>query len=261
MHHLNNRFGIMYWRYFLRPICLIAFISVCAINYSIAQSTSFEFWPETDIWYRLSPSWRLSAFIPITKYNESKYRDLNIYLQADYAWGHTKQSFYKRLLDENKVQQMKAWMVRGGFMEGWSLGENAGNYTEDMLFAEIHRRIPIKGGILLSQRIRTDFRWVGEDPTFSYRFRYRIMVEKEYTAGRGSIVPYVNIEPYWDSRYSTFNRVRVIGGATGSWGPRFAFEGNITYQYDSHYDTENLWAFNIILHVFFETKHSRVKTQ
>jgi hypothetical protein len=251
----------MPWRHYLRLICLVVFMSLGATCSSIAQNSSFEFWPETDIWYTLSPSWRLSAFVPITKYNESKNRDLNIYLHADYKWGRTKHAVVSRMMDENKVQQMKAWMVRGGFMEGWSLGENAGEYTEDMLFAEIHRRIPLKGQILLSQRIRVDTRWVGEDPTFSYRFRYRVMIEKEFTVGRGSIVPYVNVEPYWDSRYSIFNRVRVIGGATGAWGPRFAFEGNITYQYDSHYDTANLWALNLILHVFFETKRSKVKSQ
>ncbi len=38
---------------------------------------------------------------------------------------------------KTRAGQMKAWMVRGGFMEGWSLGENAGDYTEDMLFMEI----------------------------------------------------------------------------------------------------------------------------
>jgi hypothetical protein len=146
-------------------------------------------------------------------------------------------------------------------MEGWSLGENAGNYTEDMLFAEIHRRIPIKGGFLLSHRFRADFRWVGVESNFSYRYRYRVMLEREFTAGKSSIVPYINAEPYWDSRYSAFSRVRLIGGATASWGPRFAFEGNLTYQYDSHYEAPNLYALNIILHVFFETKHSKEKAK
>jgi hypothetical protein len=244
----------------LRLFILMLSMLLCATRSGIAQNSSLEFWPETDIWYRLSPSWRLSAFIPITKYNESKYRDLNIYLQADYAWGKTKHLLKRRLMDENRIQIMKAWQVRGGFMEGWSLGENSGDYTEDMLFAEIHRRIPIKGGILLSHRIRTDFRWVGEDPQYSYRIRYRMMVEKEFTSGRSSIVPYVNAEPYWDSRYSAFSRVRLIGGTTLSWGPRFAFEGNLTYQYDTHYNSTNLYALNLILHVFFETKKSRIKT-
>ena len=223
----------------------------------MAQGSSIEFWPETDIWYRLSPSWRLSAFIPITKYNESKYRDLNIYLQADYAWGKTRRTLFSRLVDENKAQAIKAWMVRGGFMEGWSLGENAGNYSEDMLFGEIHRRLPLEGAVLLSHRIRIDLRWVGNEPTFSYRVRYRVMAEKEFKARSSSIIPYVNAELYWDSRYHTFSRTRLIGGTTVAWGSRFAYEGNITYQYDEHYNTPNLYALNIILHLFFEKAHAK----
>jgi hypothetical protein len=90
-----------------------------ATHSSNAQNSSLEFWPETDIWYRLSPSWRLSAFIPITKYNESKYRDLNIYLQADYAWGKTKHLLKRRMMDENRTQVMKAWLwIYGGMESG-----------------------------------------------------------------------------------------------------------------------------------------------
>lgn len=241
----------------LQLFLLMLFLLLGATHTGFAQNSSLEFWPETDIWYRLSPSWRLSSFVPITKYNESKERDLNIYLHADYAWGKTKTLFKRRMMDENRIQVMKAWMVRGGFMEGWSLGENSGTYTEDMLFAEIHRRIPMKGGLLLSHRFRTDLRWIGEESKFSYRYRYRIMLEKEFTKEARSIVPYINAEPYWDSRYSAFSRLRLIGGVTASWGPRFAFEGNITYQYDSHYDTTNLYALNLILHVFFERKQSK----
>ena len=242
-------------------LCLMVIIFLGVSHSANSQNTSLEFWPETDIWYRLSPSLRLSAFVPVTKYNESKFRDLNIYLQADYAFGKTKHLLKRRMMDENRVQVMRAYLIRAGFMEGWSLGENSGNYTEDMLFAEIHRRIPIKGGFLLSHRIRTDFRWVGEDPAYSYRIRYRVMLEKEFTTEKSSIVPYINAEPFWDSRYLAFSRVRLIGGATVSCGPRFAFEGNITYQYDSHYDAPNLYALNLILHVFFETKHSKEMAQ
>lgn len=227
-------------------------MNLCVNQSGFAQNSSIEFWPETDIWYRLNPSWRLSAFIPITKYNESKNRDLNIYLHIDYAWGHTKHIIHRRLVDQEKEQIMKIWMVRGGFMEGRSLGENKGNYIEDMLFAEIHRRIPIQGDFLLSHRFRFDTRWLGQDNDFSYRLRYRLMVEKEYKSGNYSIVPYLNIEPYWDSRYSKITKTRAIGGVTTNWGSKFALEGNVTYQYDETYDTENLYALNIILHIFFE---------
>lgn len=239
----------------------LPFLGLLMILFSVGnsngQNISYEFWPETDIWYKLTKQWRLSAYVPITKYNESKNRDLNVYLQADYAWGKTRLPFYKRLMDDNRSQTMKGWLARIGFMEGWSLGDHAESYSEDMLYAEIHKRLPIKGSVLLSQRFRPELRWLGEESNFSYRFRFRIMVEKEFTAKRSSIVPYINVEPYYDSRYTTVNRVRVISGTTLSWGPRFAYEGNITYQYDSHYDTENLLALNIILHVFFETKRAK----
>lgn len=231
----------------------------CTINICIAQNSSIELWPETDIWYRLNPSWRLSSFIPITKYNESYSSDLNIYIHVDYAWGHTEKPIFRRLFDQERGQILKTLMIRGGLMKGWGIGENKGDYTEEMVFAEVHKRIPLNGNILLSHRFRIDTRWLGDANDFSYRFRYRLMVEKEYKSGNCSIVPYLNIEPYWDSRYSKIIKTRAIGGATTSWGSKYALEGNITYQYDETYTTENLYALNVILHIFFEKDQKKVK--
>lgn len=245
----------MNWKINIRLICL-ELLLILSFNFNgIAQNTSFELWPETDLWYRIDPSWRLSSFIAITKYFESESRDLNISVQAEYAWGQTKYSVFRKLMNDAKAQVMKAFLIRVGFMEGTSLGNNAGDYTEDMPFAEIHKREPLVlfiGEILLSQRFRADFRWVGEDPEFSYRLRYRAMIEEEFKDGDFSVIPYLNAELYWDSRYSTINRVRTAGGATLSWSEYLAFEGNVTYQHDSKYTTQNLYALNLILHVFFE---------
>jgi len=237
-------------------ICIGLFICTVTSTRVIAQNSSFEFWPEADLWYIISPSWRVTAFMPATVYFNGKPVDLNIYLQADFAWGHTKRIYFARLLNENRAQHMKAWLTRGGVMRGWSLGEY-GEYLEYLLLGEIHKRIPLLEKFLLSQRLRLELRWLGEDNEFSYRLRYRLMVEKEVKKGNWSFVPYVNVEPYWDSRYSTINRVRLIGGTTISRGPRFAVEANLTYQYDDHYDTRNLYAINVILHVYFESARSK----
>ena len=247
----------MLLRYNTWLVSLLLFMTLNA-NTVFAQGSSFEFWPETDIWYRLNSSWRLSAFVPLTKYRESQTRDLNIYLQGDFVWGHTRYLLVRRLRDENRAQTMKPWMIRGGYMKGWSLEEN-GTYSEHAALAELHKRIPLKGNLLLSQRVRTDFRWLGQDNDYSYRFRYRLMIEKEYTSGNTSIVPYVNAEPFWDSRYSAFNRFRLIGGATVAWKQRFALEGNLTYQNDSESSVQNLYALNIILHLYFERAAAIVK--
>ena len=82
------------------------------------------------------------------------------------------------------------------------------------------------------------------------------MVEKEIPAGRASIVPFANVEPYYDSRYDTVNRVRLIAGTSVAWSQRTAVEVNVTYQNDSHASTTNLYALNVILHVFFETNRA-----
>jgi hypothetical protein len=222
-----------------------------------AQETSFELWPETDIWYKVTPTLRFSTFTAITRYLESDTRDFNLSIQADHSFGYSKRFFYTKLADQNRAQALKVWMIRGGYMGGWSLYDNAKNYTEDMFFIEMHRRILLKRQLLFSQRMRMDNRWVGQDPVYSYRFRYRVMLEKEFLKGKTSIIPFLNVEPFWDSRYDLFNRVRIIGGTTVSWKTRFSFEGNITYQYDSKSSSTNVLAFNAILHLFFETAKVR----
>ncbi|HSO86690.1 MAG TPA: DUF2490 domain-containing protein [Draconibacterium sp.] len=241
----------------LNLICAILLVWLVSITEITAQGTSFELWPETDVWYKVTPTLRFSTFTAITRYLESDTRDLNVTLQSDYSFGYSKRFFYTKLADQNRAQALKVWMIRGGYMGGWSLYDNAENYTEDMLFIEMHRRILLKRQLLFSQRTRMDNRWVGQDPVYSYRFRYRVMLEKEFLKGKTSIIPYINVEPFWDSRYDLFNRVRVIGGTTVSWKTRFSFEGNITYQYDSKMSSPNTLAFNAILHLYFETARVR----
>jgi hypothetical protein len=238
----------------IKVVCLLLFMLLSPYHNCLSQNSSIELWPEADIWYRLNPSWRFSSFIPITKYNESDTRDINIYISADYAWGETKLVLFRKFVNDEEKLRMNAFMARIGVMKGWSLGEGTNGYKENMVFAEIHKRIPLQHNILISNRLRIDNRWLGEESNFSYRLRYRFMIEKEFKKDKTSIVPYVNVEPYWDSRYSKINRVRLTGGSSFSMGPKFALESNLTYQYDETYSTENLYALNVILHVFLGNK-------
>ena len=139
-----------------------------------------EFWPEVDIWWRLSPEWRLSLFVAISKNIETAYREGNLIVQGDYAFGEGKRAHRRRLMDEGRAQAMRTFLVRGGYLGGRSLGDRGEEYTERTVFAELHVRTPLKGGVLLQQRLRTDLRWLGEATEFSNRWRYRLQAEKEY---------------------------------------------------------------------------------
>jgi hypothetical protein len=224
---------------------------VAAAGAALADPPAKEFWPEIDIWLRVSNAWRLSVFVPIAENLDTHYREGNLIIQADYAWSESNRN--RRLVDEGRAQAMKVWLVRGGYLGGKSLEDPRAEHPEYTSCAELPLRLPLKGAVLLSHRLRTDLRWLGEgDSEFSTRLRYRLQVEKEFTAGRGSIVPYVSVEPYYDSRYETVNRVRLITGASVAWLPRTALETNVTYQYDSRSSTKELFALNAILHVFFD---------
>jgi uncharacterized protein DUF2490 len=237
-----------------RRLCLALLIWLGRASIVFAQESSLEFWPEVDVWWRLTPTWRLSMFAQIAKNSESNYREWNLYLQGDYAFWRMSRQRITRSIDESRALQMKRFLVRSGYLAGRSLGDDAEAYREKTMFAELHVRTPIKGGFLFTHRVRTDLRWLGTDPEFSNRLRYRLMVERECKVGRWSIVPFANGEPYYDSRYDIVNRTRWIGGASVSWSPRFAIEGNWIYQHDTRASLTKVNALGVILHVFFE-KH------
>ena len=125
------------------------------------------------MWWRLSPAWRVSLFVPISRNIETAYREGNFIPQVDYAWGKPNSFHETRMLDESRAQAMKAMMVRTGYLGGKSLDDHGEEYTERTAFAEFHVRTPLKGGFLVSHRLRTDVRWLGEDdPELSNRWRY-----------------------------------------------------------------------------------------
>jgi hypothetical protein len=222
-----------------------------AAGAALADPPTKEFWPEIDTWLRVSNAWRLSVFVPIAENLDTHYREGNLILQADYAWSESNRN--RRLIDEGRAEAMKLWLVRGGYLGGKSLDDHGAEYTEYTAFGELHLRLPLPRGVMWSHRLRSELRWLGSgDAEFSTRWRYRLMVEKELIAGRASFVPYVSVEPYYDSRYETVNRLRLIGGTSVVWSPRAAIETNITYQHDSHSSTKELFALNVILHVFFD---------
>jgi uncharacterized protein DUF2490 len=239
--------------YGCRRACLVLCVCLVAAAAWAQDEPAKEFWPEVDIWWRFSPAWRASAFVPLSKNIDTHYREGNLILQGDFAWGEGARLVQRRLMDENRAQAMKTFLVRGGYLGGKSLDDHGDAYTEHSMLAELHVRTPLKGGVLLSNRLRADLRWLGDDPNFSNRWRYRVQVEKDFAAGRTSLVPYTNAEAYYDSRYDTVNRFRFILGTSVAWSPRAAVETNLTYQHDSHASATETLALNIILHVFFET--------
>jgi len=232
------------------PLALIGWLALSAA--ALAGETGEEFWPEIDVWIQLDPQFRLSPCVSLSSDLETKYREGVALLQLDYSWkGSGAPLVSRRLFDDVRAAEMNRFMVRAGYLAGKSLDDNGESYSERQTFLELHLRNPLRHGILVSHRVRTDLRFIGDDRDFSWRFRYRLQAEKEYQALGTSVVPYASLEGSFDERYSAVNRIRAIGGTTVALSGHFVAEANITYQYDSHLPVSNLFALNAILNVYF----------
>jgi hypothetical protein len=234
------------------PVLFLALVHTIQAQEAV-QESSQEFWPEVDVWWRVSPHWRFSVFVPVSRNIDTDYREGSIILQVDYSWGKPKGFIIPmRLVENDSNHPIKANMLRGGYLAGRSIDDNGKSFSENTAFAEYHLRIPYKGRLLVTHRFRTDYRWMGSDNDFSARLRYRLMLEREFVFKKISFVPYFNAEAYFDTRYAEINRYRFIGGTSVSWSSLFALEGNFTYQRASRASVENLYALNVILHIYIK---------
>lgn len=64
--------------------------------------------------------------------------------------------------------------------------------------------------ILLSDRNREDFRFV--NGKFSFRYRNRVTLEREFRLFKRSVTPYGSVEVFYDSRFEVWNRNRLTAG-------------------------------------------------
>lgn len=85
--------------------------------------------------------------------------------------------------------------------------------------------------MLVSNRGRVDLRFI--DGEYSWRFRSRLSVEKEFSIGRVRMNPYVRGELYYDSRFDAWSRTEWVGGAAFPLNRRIEREGYFCYQHDT----------------------------
>jgi hypothetical protein len=182
----------MIWgRRALAVTLLIAVLTAGARGQEQTSDTRKELWPEVDVYVPLEEKVRLFFLFTITKSEETKSN-----LEGQFG-AHIDYTVNKRLV------------LRAGYRYGFSLTQDD-PFTEHRPIAEqtFRQELPLK--ILLSDRNREDFRFVNGD--FSFRYRNRVTVEREFVLPRRSITPYGSIEVYHDSRFKVWNRNRLTAG-------------------------------------------------
>lgn len=101
--------------------------------------------------------------------------------------------------------------LRVGYRLVGSLDGDGEGVEEHRGILEGTTRAPLAWDVWLVNRVRVDLRDL--DGSFSTRFRYRLGIEREVTLAGITMVPYVQAEVFYDTRFGSWNRQRYQAGA------------------------------------------------
>jgi len=194
----------------------------------VAQAQTTPVWPEVDAYVTLNNTVRL--FLLATTVQENKDTTEGEFgVNVDFR---TK-PFRRRpalmfRLDESKNSVLT---LRGGYRY---LPSYTGGSTENRAVLEATARYPLMaffGDVLVSDRNRVDVRVIAGD--YSWRYRNRLSVEKEFSIGRVRMNPYARFELYYDSRFEKWSRTEWMVGSSSPVTSYLELEAYFDYQNDT----------------------------
>jgi hypothetical protein len=227
----------------VRRIVLAALIVVSSGTSTHAQTT--QVWPEISVFTRLND--RMRFYFLATTVKESREStegefgpNFDFYLRP-FRERKRLAGFH---LDESKSRFL---LIRVGYRY---LDSFSADPSEHRVVLEVTPRYPLKGGVLVSNRGRVDARFI--DGEYSWRFRSRLSVEKEFSIGSVRMNPYDRGELFYDSRFDKWSRTEWIGGAAFPLNRRVELEGYLDYQHDTGGDhNRQVYAIGTVLNLYF----------
>ena len=209
---------------FTSTLLALCFATSIQAQTSATENEQKQFWPEVDVYWRLKPNVRLFFVASRTKETGQT---------TESEFGAHIDIFVKRMIklkrvaglhiDESKESPL---MLRAGYRTIAS----SGNTTEHRLVFEGTPRLPLKVGAVASIRNRLELRF---QDRFSWRFRHRPMLEREFAIGSYHITPFVRAEFYYDSKPSKWSRTAIAAGCVFPIRKRWELEVYFEHQNDT----------------------------
>jgi hypothetical protein len=226
------------WRRLLHLVLL-----ACALA-SPGCAQTFQFWPEVDTYVKLNDSSRLYFIASQTRENGMG-EDAEIGPNIDFYLKPLVR--LKRIavfqLDESKSRPL---LLRFGYR----YLPSTRNPPENRVVMEATPRYPLLRGSLLTDRNRGELRFI--EGRFSWRYRNRLMLERQFTVGGLHFTPYVRAEAFYDSNYNKFSRTTEDVGSIFPVGKHVELEGYYEHENDtSKSPNRQTHALSAILNLYF----------
>jgi hypothetical protein len=221
---------------------LLVSLCVCQALAGVAHAAdSTEFWPELSGFVALSPRTRifLNAAYAEAKESDDKSLDLAAYLDIS-----LKPILRKHLLAEDWQRSRYLW-ARIGYDRVFEATDGEGaEVAENRGIIAFYAKAPLPAEVWLEARVRSDLRWIGDD--YSTRYRFRVEATREFTVLDHTVVPYFNVEWFYDTRYDGWARTLYQLGPEVTLTRHFRFEIYLARQEDRLPSASSTNAFGVV---------------
>jgi Protein of unknown function (DUF2490) len=233
-----------------RLLRVLALLFACAaLGGPASADDPWEFWPEGQLYVELNPRTRVFLDSAYAKGKESDELALDAAACFDISFlpiGPKR----RRSMRAEDWQRNRYFWARVGYdrvfkitdAEGRSVAENRG-------ILSLSGKVQLPGNVWLENRARVDLRWIGAE--YSTRYRWRMEATREFAVAGHAIVPYLNVEWFYDTRYDGWARTLYQAGGEVTVNKHWRFELNLSQQTDTLPETSRLNAFSVVLKGYY----------
>jgi hypothetical protein len=207
----------------------------------VQAADSTEFWPELNAFVRLSPGTRIYLDAAYAEGKESDTTSLDLAAFLDISLKPIRR---KDLWTEDWQRSRYFWARIGYDRIFKETSETGASVAEDRGIVSVYGKAPLPEEIWLEARARADLRWIGED--YSTRYRFRLEATREFVVLQKPVVPYLNYEWFYDTRYDGWARTLWMAGVEVTTDEHFRFEVYLSGQKDRLPEDESLAAFGVV---------------
>src|SRR5258705_7739541 len=162
--------------------------------FSQSSSAATEVWPAVQV--SLDPHPRIGVLLIFEKHNREDVSQ-NQWKIAAIASYRMKRILNKHRDDIDGENQYN--LAVGAGYEYVRTEQTSGNKLEHrVIFQTIPKYVPI-WGILIQDRSRAEFRWV--DDVYNFRYRNKLIVDREFRLNKVRLTPYAAGELFWDRNH------------------------------------------------------------
>jgi hypothetical protein len=222
----------------------LAFV-VITVSCGVATAQETQFLPEMDVYLKLNENVRLWGQAKDTRKGGDP---------SQLAIGPSLELYTKPLITLKRVAvfdldeaKSRPLVISAGYR--YLTGSPSTNRME--LAATSH--LPMKLGLLISDRNRSDLDW--SNGKFNWRYRNRLEVEKSLTIRSYHPSPYASVEVYYESQYQKWSTTEIYVGCL--------FPIKKHFELDPYYEHQNntgkkpnsqLNGIGLILNMYFSAK-------